>query len=266
MAWNAASPKNRAQARLPGHLGRGGSTATPANLEYRLGKLRERGLLHGIWLDCGCATGGYAFAMNSWGVDRVLGIDVEFEPVSRAQRMSSPQSPVSFCCATSENMPFPSASFDGVLLNEVLDHVIDEVGTLREIRRVMRPGGVLALVSPNRWFPFDGHGMSLAGIAIDKPVPFLPWLPSKLVMRFLRARNYWPNELRRIVRGAGFEIIHSESVFPVLEAYPWLPTPVIRWYRRALPVLEGLPGIRNFGVSTLIIARRSTDAGFGRTL
>lgn len=235
---------------------RGSSTAVGSNVGYRLGKLQARGLLHGEWLDCGCADGGYTVALVEHGVERAVGIDVEQGRVRSALERTRGSSHTAFCCSTSENLPFRDGSFDGVLLNEVLEHVADEGATLREILRVLRPGGYLALMSPNRWFPFEGHGMRIRGKSVPFPVPLLPWLPSKFAMQFMEARNYWPGELRTIVRRAGFEISSSSTLLPVFEVYRWLPAPVIRGYRRMVPVIEASPGIRQLGVSNLIIARR----------
>ena len=50
-------------------------------------------------------------------------------------------------------LPFRDASFDGVICSEVIEHVADGPAILREAWRVLRPGGVLALGTPDygRW-------------------------------------------------------------------------------------------------------------------
>src|SRR5207249_9391511 len=107
------------------HFGPGCSTAVPSNVTYRLGKLHALGLLKGEWLDCGCADGGYTVAMVDSGVERAVGIDPQEERIIQARERDHPS--VTFIHASAEALPFAEDSFDGVLLNEVLEHVADEV-------------------------------------------------------------------------------------------------------------------------------------------
>lgn len=240
----------------------GGSTAFGTNLAYRLGKLKALGLLEGVWLDCGCADGGYTEALVAAGAARAIGVDPEQSRIDEAlhRRQAAlergdhrAQRTEYLCC--SDNFPLPAASVDAALMNEVLEHVADEAATLRELRRVLRPGGRLVVISPNRWFPFEGHGMRFMGRDFGFPIPLLPWLPYSLATKVMSARNYWPHELRDTVAAAGFEIEKVDYVLPVFELYQWMPTFVISAYRRLMPLIERSP-LRRFGVSTMIVAKR----------
>jgi SAM-dependent methyltransferase len=240
----------------------GGSTAFGTNLAYRLGKLKDLGLLQGVWLDCGCADGGYTEALVAWGAKKAIGVDPEQSRIDQAvarKRVNdgksgrSPDVTEYHCCT--DDFPLPDASVDVALMNEVLEHVGDEAATLREIRRVLRPGGHLVVMSPNRWFPFEGHGMRLWGRDFGFPIPLLPWLPSSWSTRVMAARNYWPYELRDVVAAAGFEIQKVDYVLPVFELYRWMPAGAISAYRRLMPLIEKTP-LRKFGVSTLVVATR----------
>ena len=194
-------------------------------------------------------------AMADLGAERVVGVDVMEERIAQARERERDQAAVRFLQAPSETLPFPDASFDGVLVNEVLEHVVDEIQTLREIYRVLRPGGHLILMGPNRWFPFEGHGMHIGRYHFG-PTPLLPWLPSRIGQHFMYARNYWPHELRNLVRNEGFVIRRLSFVWPVFEVYPWLPYAVISRYRNLVPILERIPFIRRFGVSIFIDAEK----------
>jgi SAM-dependent methyltransferase len=76
-------------------------------------------------------------------------------------------------------LPFESGTFDVVLSNHVIEHVgIRPVQRhhLREIRRVLAPGGVAYLAVPNRWVLVEPHFK----------LPFLSWLPQRLRSPYVR--------------------------------------------------------------------------------
>ena len=250
----------RTAARIVQTFEPGSSTAFPANVAYRIGKLRAAHLLKGEWLDCGCADGGYTVALVENGASHATGIDPLEDRVSRAKDRAQGIPNIRFMRASGDSLPFPDECFDGVLLNEVLEHVADEVRTLRDVFRVLRPGGHIVVMSPNRWFPFEGHGMQVGSMQIPMPVPFLPWVPRVIGQRFMKARNYWPSELRDLVAQRGFDVREVSFVLAVFEIYPWLPASLIGLYRRAMPRLERTPVVRKlFAVSALIVGQKLTS-------
>jgi SAM-dependent methyltransferase len=230
----------------------GQSTAHPLNVSYRVGRIAP--LLRGRWIDLGCADGGYAAALLESGVEELLGFDVDAARVAVANERNL--SGATFSVSKGEALDAPSGAFDGVWMNEVFEHVTSEDGTLAEIYRVLRPRGLLILISPNRWFPFEGHGMKLHKFAINHPIPVLPWLPSGVSRKVLNARNYWPREIIAQVRRAGFIVEQTGFVWPVLEQYPWLPSWLRTRYQRRIRSFDSLPILKRFGVSTLVVARK----------
>src|SRR5690348_11362714 len=80
----------------------GASTAVPSNVTYRLGELRDLGLLKGEWLDCGCAYGGYTVAMVDLGVERAVGVDVVENRIVQARERERDNAAVSFLHVSSD--------------------------------------------------------------------------------------------------------------------------------------------------------------------
>ena len=229
----------------------GQSTATPTNVAYRVGRIGP--YLSGQWLDFGCAEGGYAAALLRNGARSVVGVDVDEERIDKARGLRIPNA--TFQTFDGSRLDFPDGSFDGAFVNEVLEHVADEQESLLEIFRVLKPRGYLILLSPNRWFPIEGHAVSVGSVRFG-PVPLIPWLPERWTRRWTEARNYWPRQLTRQVSEAGFIIREVGFIWPVFERYPWLPASVIAAYQRRMDRFDDIPGLRRFGNSTLIVAVR----------
>jgi len=123
-----------APARRPRFLEPGGHTAHGGTLDYRLGKLVDRGIVRGHWLDVGCAQGYWSIALAKRGARSVVGIEQNPLLVENAAALGAPEG-VAFQTGTAEHLPFPDGTFDGVLINEVLEHVADEIAALRACRK-----------------------------------------------------------------------------------------------------------------------------------
>jgi SAM-dependent methyltransferase len=88
----------------------------------------------------------------------------------------------SFKAVSGTELPFADDSFEVVLSNHVIEHVGDRVAQLhhlREIRRVLAPGGVCYLAVPNRWGLVEPHFR----------LPFLSWIPARLRDPYVRAAH-----------------------------------------------------------------------------
>jgi len=87
---------------------------------------------------------------------RVTAVDLEAEPLERARRMAEGCEIVNldFVTGASHQLPFADESFDVVFAHALLEHLADPIETLREFHRVTRPGGFVAICSPD-WDAFE---------------------------------------------------------------------------------------------------------------
>jgi ubiquinone/menaquinone biosynthesis C-methylase UbiE len=99
-------------------------------------------------LDIGCGIGGPARTLAAEFGCRVTGIDLTDGFCQAAQMLTDKlgmSDAVSFQCADALDLPFASASFDTVWSQNVLMNIEDKRQFLREVTRVLRPGGSFAV-------------------------------------------------------------------------------------------------------------------------
>ncbi len=106
-------------------------------------------------LDAGCGAGYGSAVLAAAGALGVIGIDVSPEAVEAAAREHG--AAAEFRAADLEDLPFEDASFDLVTCFEAIEHVADSDRALDELRRVLRPGGLLLISSPNRGVYLPGN-------------------------------------------------------------------------------------------------------------
>lgn len=91
------------------------------------------------------AAGGEA---SAWLAERGLR-PVACDVVADARRTARDRGLLSVGLDTGDHLPFRSSALDGILAGEIIEHVYDPALLLRECARVLRPGGVLVLTTPN---------------------------------------------------------------------------------------------------------------------
>ncbi len=97
-------------------------------------------------LDAGCGGGRYSIAMARLDAAEVIGCDISPEGLADAWRRAMGVPNVFFEEADVLNLPYPDESFDFVCCSGVLHHTPDPGRGLREVSRVLRPGGRLYLL------------------------------------------------------------------------------------------------------------------------
>lgn len=109
----------------------------------------ERGRL----LDVGCGNGQFLARMRRLGWE-VTGV----EPDPVAVRVGRDSFGLNIISGTLEQAGLPGAAFDFITMNHVIEHLPDPIETLKECKRVARPGGRIVVLTPNaqslgrKWF------------------------------------------------------------------------------------------------------------------
>lgn len=103
-------------------------------------------------LDVGCGD-GYLMSLAGKRAKLVVGIDSEFTAIEVANRLLKQQSTnCAVANGSSYQLPFASGIFDVVLMADVIEHLDTPPECLREVRRVLKPEGVLYVTTP-KWRP-----------------------------------------------------------------------------------------------------------------
>ncbi len=101
-------------------------------------------------LDLGCAGGFMAEALAEKGAN-VTGIDPAAQAVDAARAHAAAAGhDIRYDVGVGESLPYGDASFDNVVCVDVLEHVQDLDRVLREVARVLRPGGLFLFDTINR--------------------------------------------------------------------------------------------------------------------
>ncbi len=111
-------------------------------------------------LDMGCGGGRHAFEMYRRGAD-VMAFDLDADELAGVSEIfaamkANGEVPVGAEADTKQGdalaLPFADGEFDRIVASEVLEHIWADVDAIKEMVRVLRPGGTLAITVP-RWLP-----------------------------------------------------------------------------------------------------------------
>lgn len=214
-------------------------------LEMILSAAGER--IQGRILENGCGIGLYLEHLQPIGGE-LFGLEFDLDRARQAKQSGS-----HILGGAGEQLPFPSNSFDLILSNEVIEHVTDDRQAVQEMVRVLKIGGRIVLFCPNRWYPFETHGIYWRDEYRFGNKLFINYLPAVIRDRLApHVRAYSSRALaalftdlpvqyisRRVIYGGYDNIIHR---LPLLG----------RWMRGLLYGLEKTPlqilGLSHFWV------------------
>ncbi len=169
-------------------------------------------------LDVATGTGDFAFEAMKLNPDKIVGIDISDGMLEIGRKKINKRGmsdKMTFLNADSENLPFEDASFDAVTVSFGVRNFQDLLAGLKEIQRVLRPGGkaiVLEFSKPKHfplkqiYFGYFKYIMPLFGKAISKDKAAYSYLP-KSVLAFPEGK-----EFEAVLAEAGFAKSNQKTV------------------------------------------------------
>lgn len=103
-------------------------------------------------LDLGCGGTTLTSTLMHYPNFEVIAIDLVYEILIRIAKARMPQLPL--VAGDAEFLPFKTGSFDIVIHNQVLHHFVKREVVLNEIKRALRPKGLLESIEANGWNPY----------------------------------------------------------------------------------------------------------------
>lgn len=164
-------------------------------------------------LDLGCGEGRHAISAYMEKNLDAVGIDLSMKDlkttVERFKQFVEPDNEaksLGISVADGTSLPFADESFDRVICSEVLEHIPDYLSVIRELRRVLKTGGVAA---------------------ISVPAFFPEWVCWKLSDAYHEVegghiRIFRKNDLKRDLETAGFVCFDSHRAHSLHVPYWWL--------------------------------------------
>ncbi|OGH51001.1 MAG: hypothetical protein A3H17_01245 [Candidatus Levybacteria bacterium RIFCSPLOWO2_12_FULL_37_14] len=159
-------------------------------------------------LDIGCGWGEFA---EAFGVNIDMGIDIASNDLRAAAKGKMYKN---LTLADARNLPFAENSYGSVFSISTFEHITDTPSLLKEMRRVLKPGGTLAItmetddVDKNTFYrPF------LRKIGLTRLSNWLTWAyNTKFHRRTLPSKEKWIKD----IKAAGFKIVLAKNIISPL--------------------------------------------------
>lgn len=187
-----------------------------------------------VILDMPCGRGFY-LNMFDYATDAtIIGAELDWDVLLKA-KANVGHLEIDLNNANLYHLPYADNSFDAVILSEILEHVDDDVAGLREVYRILKPNGVVAITVPHAnypfwWDPINKTLETLFDTHIQHGTFAGIWAN--------HVRLYTPNELRNSAQLAGF-VVEAERSF-THHCFPFIHN-IVYGFGKPLLEAEALP-------------------------
>lgn len=197
----------------------------------------------GTILENGCGVGMYVEKLTGLGA-RVIGLEYDLERAAEAHIRSK-----EIFNAAGESIPLPASTFDLILSHEVIEHVQDDHAAIREMLRLLKPGGRAVIFCPNRGYPFETHGIFWKGKYYFGNKLFVNYLPRALRNELSpHVRVYSTKDMQKLFDGLKVKFIERTIIFGAYDNIIARFGGAGKVLRAVLQFLETTP-LKGFGLS-----------------
>ena len=146
-------------------------------------------------LDLGCGNGRDIIEIAKIG-SFVYGIDFSEEMISEAykeiEKTFINNASIKLSVSDISSLKFPNNYFDKIICSEVLEHVPDLDLAIKEIKRVLKPDGILVITTPNKnsWYGFDRYFLWQKLLKRKWPHPYDRWTNKKNLVNLLDSNKF----------------------------------------------------------------------------
>lgn len=191
-----------------------------------LSRLASFGVVGGELLDVGCLWGSFLDKARQNGF-HVTGI----EPYAPAVRYARKVLKLDVLCGSVNSVPLSCCSFDVVTMLDVIEHLRDPVGDLRVMHQLLKPNGVLVVVTPNV------EGLPVRAIGLKRRIFRQPWCPIDDLPWHLW--GFTRRTISGVIVRAGYKVEAVEGLSPSILTTN-AESRLKRWKRLGLAVLGGV--------------------------
>ncbi len=221
----------------------GGRNGSIENFESGLRILRRYRPEGGKLLDLGCGVGIFLKLAQNDGWD-VVGTDVS----GFAVRYAKEKFGVEALQGSLETLRLTAESFDAVALWDTIEHMEDPLANLREVRRLLKPEGILLLDTPNE----DALLRAIARFLHRLSLGTFKYPVSKIYHRY-HLYYYNRRTIGKLLEAAGFTILSiTKNTIPLVKAR------ASRWEKVLVRILSLLERMSGNEYELLAVARRAS--------